>query len=162
MLHDNELQEGYIQQDGARARTAREAINYLGEFFEDRIISLNMQTIFPPTPCDLNPCCIGSRFNLCVEIFGMILIIEKGRRDGAGGQDGPTKEVNNVRRLCFGALLTGDRKTRRHLWVVPMPHSANNNGHNGIYFALSSAHCDAATVFFRRLGARIVTKEWQR
>lgn len=55
-LMDDELAEGYFQQDGARIHTTRDALNFLMEFFEDRIISLNMPIIWPPRSCDLTPC----------------------------------------------------------------------------------------------------------
>ncbi|KAJ8949621.1 hypothetical protein NQ318_007384 [Aromia moschata] len=43
MLHDGKLQEGYIQQDGARPHITMEMITYIDEFFEDFIISLCRQ-----------------------------------------------------------------------------------------------------------------------
>lgn len=56
MLHDDELQEGYFQQDGARVHTTNANIIFLREFFGNRIISLNTDTIWPPRSCDLTPC----------------------------------------------------------------------------------------------------------
>jgi len=56
MLHDDELQEGFFQQDGARVHTTRENIAFLREYFGDRIISLQTETIWPPRSCDLTPC----------------------------------------------------------------------------------------------------------
>lgn len=51
-LHDDELQHGYFQQDGATAHTARETIAFLREFFDNRLISLHTQVEFPPrSPC---------------------------------------------------------------------------------------------------------------
>lgn len=47
-LHEDELQQGYFQQDGATAHTAQETLNYLREFFDDRIISLRSNPEFPP------------------------------------------------------------------------------------------------------------------
>lgn len=51
-LHDDELQLGFFQQDSARPHIARETLNYLREFFDDRIISVDR---FPPRSCDLTP-----------------------------------------------------------------------------------------------------------
>lgn len=56
LLHDDEIQEGYFQQDGARIHTTNNNIAFLREFFEDRIISLNTAMIWPPRSCDLTPC----------------------------------------------------------------------------------------------------------
>lgn len=51
-LHDDELQHGYFQQDGATAHTTRETIAFLREFFDDRLISLRTEVEFPPrSPC---------------------------------------------------------------------------------------------------------------
>lgn len=52
-LHDDELEQGYFQQDGARAHTARETLHYLREFFDDRIISIGSEPEFPPRSPDL-------------------------------------------------------------------------------------------------------------
>lgn len=51
-LHDDELQTGYFQQDSARPHIARVNLNYLQEFFDERLIS---QDRFPPRSCDLTP-----------------------------------------------------------------------------------------------------------
>lgn len=40
-LHDDEIQYGYFQQDGATAHTAHDTIRILQEFYVDRIISRN-------------------------------------------------------------------------------------------------------------------------
>ena len=51
-LHDDELQYGYFQQDGATAHTTLENIAFLREFFDDRLISLHTEIEFPPrSPC---------------------------------------------------------------------------------------------------------------
>lgn len=51
-LHEDELQYGYFQHDGATAHTTRENIAFLREFFDDRIISLHTEVEFPPrSPC---------------------------------------------------------------------------------------------------------------
>lgn len=55
-LHDDELREGYFQQDGATPHVTRENLNFLSEFFENRVISRNTQQIWPPRSCDLTPC----------------------------------------------------------------------------------------------------------
>lgn len=52
-LHDDELQTGYFQQDGATAHTANTTLNYLREFYGDRLISKN---VWPPRSPDLTPC----------------------------------------------------------------------------------------------------------
>lgn len=41
-LDDEETQQGYFQQDGARPDTAHDAIDFLQEFFRDRLISTNL------------------------------------------------------------------------------------------------------------------------
>lgn len=51
-LHDDELQHGYFQQDGASAHTAARTITYLQEYFDDRLIS---RGIWPPHSPDLTP-----------------------------------------------------------------------------------------------------------
>ena len=55
-MDDEELQQGYFQQDGATAHCTVESIALLREFFDDRIISRNTETPFPPRSCDLTPC----------------------------------------------------------------------------------------------------------
>lgn len=49
-LHDDELHEGYFQQDGARPHTAQRTLNYLAQFYDDRVIS---KDLWPPRSCDL-------------------------------------------------------------------------------------------------------------
>lgn len=51
-LHDDELQTGYFQQDSARPHVAHVTLNYLREFFNDRLIS---KDLYPPRSCDLTP-----------------------------------------------------------------------------------------------------------
>lgn len=51
-LHDDELQRGFFQQDGATPHTANETITYLQQFFDDRIISRGR---WPPRSPDLTP-----------------------------------------------------------------------------------------------------------
>lgn len=51
-LHDDELQTGYFQQDSARPHVAHANLNYLREFFDDRLIS---KDLYPPRSCDLTP-----------------------------------------------------------------------------------------------------------
>lgn len=51
-LHDDELNYGYFQQDGATAHTARETIAYLQQFYDNRIIS---KDLWPPRSPDLTP-----------------------------------------------------------------------------------------------------------
>lgn len=48
-LHDDELVYGYFQQDGA-------TIDFLVEFYDNRIISRNTPNNWPPRSCDLTPC----------------------------------------------------------------------------------------------------------
>ncbi|KAL1488779.1 hypothetical protein ABEB36_000345 [Hypothenemus hampei] len=55
-LHDDELSEGYFQQDGATPHSTRETLNLLQEFYDDRIISRNSNIPWPPRSCDLTPC----------------------------------------------------------------------------------------------------------
>lgn len=51
-LHDDELQVGYFQQDGATPHTAGATIRYLQQFYDNRIIS---QGLWPPRSPDLTP-----------------------------------------------------------------------------------------------------------
>lgn len=46
-LHEDELQNGYFQQDGATAHTTRETIAFLREFLDNRLISLHTEVEFP-------------------------------------------------------------------------------------------------------------------
>ncbi|EFA13341.1 hypothetical protein TcasGA2_TC001785 [Tribolium castaneum] len=55
-LHDDELREGLLQQDGATAHCTAETLDFLRTFFDDRIISRNTANDYPPRPCDLTPC----------------------------------------------------------------------------------------------------------
>lgn len=55
-LDDEEITQGYFQQDGARAHTAGETINMLQQFFQNRLITLNTEHEFPPRSCDITPC----------------------------------------------------------------------------------------------------------
>lgn len=55
-LLDDELAQGYFQQDGARIHTTWANLNFLMEFFNYRIISLNMPQEWPPRSCDLTAC----------------------------------------------------------------------------------------------------------
>lgn len=65
-IHDDELQHGFFQQDGATAHTARETIRYLQEFYDDRIIS---QNLWPPRSPDLTPLDFYLFGNLKNKIF---------------------------------------------------------------------------------------------
>jgi hypothetical protein len=55
-LHDDELIYGYFQQDGAAAHTTGATINFLSNFYTDRLISRNTLNNWPPRSCDLTPC----------------------------------------------------------------------------------------------------------
>jgi hypothetical protein len=55
-LLDDELTQGYFQQDGARIHTTWANLNFLMEFYDNRLISLNMPHEWPPRSCDLSPC----------------------------------------------------------------------------------------------------------
>ncbi|RZC41009.1 hypothetical protein BDFB_015015, partial [Asbolus verrucosus] len=57
-LLDDELTQGYFQQDGARIHTTWANLNFLMEFYQYRIISLNMPQAqeWPPRSCDMTPC----------------------------------------------------------------------------------------------------------
>jgi hypothetical protein len=55
-LLDDELTQGYFQQDGARIHTTWANFNFLMEFYDNRLISLNMPHEWPPRSCDLTPC----------------------------------------------------------------------------------------------------------
>lgn len=51
-LHDDELELGNFQQDGAPAHIAGETLRFLGEFYDNRIIS---RGLWPPRSPDLTP-----------------------------------------------------------------------------------------------------------
>ncbi|XP_031333083.1 uncharacterized protein LOC116163333 [Photinus pyralis] len=51
-LHDDEIREGYFQQDGATAHTARATLQYLEQFYDNRLIS---KGLWPPRSPDLTP-----------------------------------------------------------------------------------------------------------
>lgn len=51
-LHEDELMEGYFQQDNATPHTANRTINFLQEFFDDRLIS---RGLWPPRSPQLTP-----------------------------------------------------------------------------------------------------------
>lgn len=55
-LHDDELQNAYFQQDGAPCHCTAESLDYLREFFDERIISRNNEIAWPTRSCDLTPC----------------------------------------------------------------------------------------------------------
>lgn len=55
-LHDDELAEGYFQQDGATPHCTGENLWMLRQYFADRIMSRNTGRIFPARSCDLTPC----------------------------------------------------------------------------------------------------------
>lgn len=52
-LHDDELQNGYFQHDGATCHTTEVNLNYLRQFYENRLISLRCDPEFPPRSPDL-------------------------------------------------------------------------------------------------------------
>lgn len=52
-LHDDELGQGFYQQDGATAHTTPATLNYLREFYDDRLISLRCIPEYPPRSPDL-------------------------------------------------------------------------------------------------------------
>jgi hypothetical protein len=54
-LDDEELQHGYFQQDGATPHTTRANLQFLSDFFGDRIISGGTNTVWPPCSPDLTP-----------------------------------------------------------------------------------------------------------
>jgi hypothetical protein len=41
-IHDDEVADGYFQQDGATAYTARETLHYLRQFFDDGLINRDL------------------------------------------------------------------------------------------------------------------------
>lgn len=51
-FHDDELREGYFQQDGAPAHTSARNLNYLESYFDERVIS---KGLWPPRSPDLTP-----------------------------------------------------------------------------------------------------------
>ena len=51
-LDDDELRNGYFQQDGATCHTSNERMTEIESFFDDRIIS---KALWPPTSPDLSP-----------------------------------------------------------------------------------------------------------
>lgn len=55
-LHDDELREGYFQQDGARPHCTAETLQLLRQFFDNRLISRNTEIPWPARSCDLTPC----------------------------------------------------------------------------------------------------------
>jgi hypothetical protein len=55
-LHDDEIVNGYFQQDGAPAHTTLETLNMIQEFFDRRVISRNTAIAYPSRSCDLTPC----------------------------------------------------------------------------------------------------------
>jgi hypothetical protein len=55
-LLDDELTQGYFQQDGARIRTTWANLNFFMEFYDNRLIRLNMPHEWPARSCDLTPC----------------------------------------------------------------------------------------------------------
>jgi hypothetical protein len=55
-LHDDELVYGYFQQDGATAHTTRATIDFLAEFYDNRIISRNTPNNWSRRSCELTPC----------------------------------------------------------------------------------------------------------
>lgn len=55
-LDDNELENGYFQQDGATPHCTQQTLNMLAEYFQGRIISRHTAIDYPPRSCDLTPC----------------------------------------------------------------------------------------------------------
>lgn len=55
-LHDDELQEGYFQQDGATPHCTAETLALIREYFGERIISRNTARKFPARSCDVTAC----------------------------------------------------------------------------------------------------------
>jgi hypothetical protein len=55
-LHDDELQEGYFQQDGATPHCTPDTLQLLREFFDNRVVSRNVEIPWPARSCDLTPC----------------------------------------------------------------------------------------------------------
>ena len=51
-LDDDELRNGYFQQDGATCHTSNESMSEIESFFDDRIIS---KALWPPRSPDLSP-----------------------------------------------------------------------------------------------------------
>lgn len=51
-LHDDELQHGYFQQDGATPHTANRILDFVAEYYGDRVISRGR---WPPRSPDLTP-----------------------------------------------------------------------------------------------------------
>jgi hypothetical protein len=54
-LDDEELQYGYFQQDVATPHTTQANLQYLSDFFGDRVISRGTNTPWPPRSPDLTP-----------------------------------------------------------------------------------------------------------
>lgn len=55
-LDGMDLEDMWLQQNGATCHTAHETIHLLEERFPDRIISRNSDVNWPPRSCDLTPC----------------------------------------------------------------------------------------------------------
>ena len=51
-LDDDELRNGYFQQDGGTCHTSNESMTEIESFFDDRIIS---KALWPPRSPDLSP-----------------------------------------------------------------------------------------------------------
>lgn len=109
MLHDDELQEGYFQQDGARAHTTNDNISFLREFFGDRIISLNTRTIWPPRSCDLTPCDFFLWPYLKNSIFGNPVFDLNDLRQRISHK---IEEINNTPRILQNVIDSLERRVR--------------------------------------------------
>ena len=52
-LHDDELRDGYFQQDNAPPHVTLNTLSYIREFYDDRVIS---KDLYPARSPDLTPC----------------------------------------------------------------------------------------------------------
>ena len=54
-IEEEDIDNFWFQQDGATSHTAEATLDVLRPVFEDRIISLRADVIWPPRSCDLTP-----------------------------------------------------------------------------------------------------------
>lgn len=112
-LHDDEIRNGYFQQDGAPGHVAHATIQFLQEFFDERVIS---RGIWPARSPDLTP--------LDFFLFGYLKnkIFQNRIHTLEELQEAITREIQNINVNTLIALFE-NKKRRVNLCL------ANGGGH---------------------------------
>jgi hypothetical protein len=108
-LHEDELQREYFQQDGAPPHVAHQTINYLQEFFGDRLVSRDR---WPPRSPDLTPLDFYLFGSLKTKVFrNRIHTLEE-------LQAAIVEEINNIDQHTLQRVFNNMKKKRVNMTLL--------------------------------------------